>query len=73
MGRSPLIRVEVDKQSCLSSERCVARAPGAFRLDADFLAEATPEATALPEAELEAIARACPGLAIALYRAGDED
>jgi ferredoxin len=68
---SPILRVEVDKQSCLSSGRCVQAAPGAFRFDSDHLAEATEHALALPEPELDAIARACPGLAITLHRAGE--
>jgi ferredoxin len=69
VARGPVVRVEVDKQSCLSSEKCVARAPRAFRLDGDFLAEATAQVLELPEAELEEVARACPGLAIHLHRA----
>jgi ferredoxin len=68
---SPIERVEVDKQSCLSSGRCVEAAPAAFRFDADFLAEATPEAAVLAEERLEAIARACPGFAIHLRRGDD--
>jgi ferredoxin len=68
---SPILRVEVDKQSCLSSGRCVEAAPGAFRFDVDHLAEATERALALPESQLEAIARACPGLAIWLEREGE--
>ena len=68
MQRARIGAVVVDKQSCLSSGRCVAAEPGAFRLDADRLAEATPAALELPEARLEAVAGACPGLAIALSR-----
>ena len=62
------VRVEVDKQSCLSSGRCIEAAPEAFRFDEDFLAEATDEAPALPGEKLDAIARACPGLAIHVER-----
>jgi ferredoxin len=68
---SRVARVDVDKQSCLSSGRCVETAPEAFRFDEDFLAEATDRALALPEAKLDAIARACPGLAIHLERGED--
>jgi ferredoxin len=60
--------VVVDKQSCLSSGRCVAAEPGAFRFDGDRLAETTPAVLELPQARLEAVAGACPGLAIALSR-----
>ena len=68
---SRIARVEVDKQSCLSSGRCVEAAPAAFRFDDDFLAEATDHALELPEEKLAAIARACPGLAITLHEEGD--
>jgi len=63
-----IARVEVDKQSCLSSGRCTEKAPEAFQLDVDFLAQVTSEALNVSEESLEAIARACPGLAIHLYR-----
>jgi ferredoxin len=66
-------RVAVDKQSCLSSGRCVEAAPEAFRFDADLLGEATEAARELPGDRLEAIARACPGHAIALHREGESD
>jgi len=62
--------VRIDAQSCQSSGRCVRAAPGAFALDADHLARALPGAAALPDAELLAIARGCPALAIHVF---DED
>ena len=68
---SRVVRVEVDKQSCLSSGRCVEAAPTAFRFDEDFLAEATDQALALGDEKLAAIARACPGLAIHLEPESD--
>jgi ferredoxin len=64
-------RVEVDKQSCLSSGRCIEAAPEAFRFDADFLAEPTAAAPSLPADKLHAIARACPGLAITVEVDGE--
>jgi ferredoxin len=67
VGASRIRGVSVDKQSCLSSGRCVAAAPGAFRFDDDHLAEATQEAHDLSDEQLEAIARACPGQAIELH------
>ena len=60
------LRIGVDRESCQSSGRCVKNAPGAFRLDADHLAEATDAAQALPDEEKRAIARDCPALAIHL-------
>ena len=73
MQRARIRAVIVDKQSCLSSGRCVAAEPGAFRFDADRLAEATLAALELPEARLEAVALACPGLAISLSREAATD
>ena len=72
MSASRIARVAVDKQSCLSSGRCVEAEGAAFRFDEDQLAEAGPEALRLAEARLRAIARACPGLAINLYDADGE-
>jgi ferredoxin len=60
----------IDAQSCQSSGCCVRAAPGVFGLDADHLARTLPGAAALPDAELLAIARACPALAIHVF---DED
>jgi ferredoxin len=71
MPRPHVRKVVVDKQSCLSSGRCVEAAPEAFRFDGDWLGEPTEAALELSEARLEAIARACPGLAIALLREGE--
>jgi ferredoxin len=65
----PIARVAIDKQSCLSSGRCITAAPEAFRFDDDYLAEPTEGAQRLPEDRLRAVARACPGLAIALLDA----
>jgi ferredoxin len=57
----------IDKQSCLSSGRCVTEAPEAFGFDADHLAEALPGAATLPLARLCEIARACPAFAIGVF------
>ena len=63
--------VSVDKEICMSSGRCVADAPGAFRFDDDELAEAvTPFPPGLSDHELVAIGRQCPSGAITVY---DED
>lgn len=67
------LRVRVDRDACQISGRCVAEAPGAFRLDAAHLAEATSAAHTLPEARQREIARACPAIAISLHdEAGHE-
>ena len=65
--------VKIDKQSCLSSGRCVMAEPDAFGFDDDHLADALPGAGSLtPEALLE-VARACPSFAITvLDEAGNE-
>ena len=66
-------RVRIDKQSCQSSGRCVNAAPSAFELDEDHLAAVRPGTAQLGDAELLAIARGCPALAIALFdEAGNE-
>ena len=56
--------VRIDKQSCLSSGRCVGAAPGAFGWDADHLADVRPEASSLSRERLLEIARNCPSLSI---------
>lgn len=59
-------RIEVDRESCQSSGRCVQAAPDTFALDEDHLAALLPDGR--PSAEsLLAIARACPALAIRLF------
>lgn len=66
-------RVRIDKQSCLSSGRCVATAPEAFGLDADHLGDVLPAAAELRRKALVAIARNCPGLAISLFDESGEE
>ena len=56
--------VRIDKQSCLSSGRCVAAAPAAFGWDGDHLADALPESATLSRERLLEIARSCPSLSI---------
>ena len=60
-------RIEVDKQSCQSSGRCVELEPGGFGWDADDLGDVLPGAAALPRERLLAVARHCPALAISVY------
>jgi ferredoxin len=61
--------VEVDKESCLSSGRCVDSEPAAFRFDADELAEPTERVRELPAERLLAVIHGCPANAI-LPRSG---
>jgi len=63
-------RVELDKDVCISSGKCVADAPHFFRFDADELSEVVADPPELPDTQLEAIARGCPSGAITLF-AGD--
>lgn len=62
--------VSVDKDVCISSGKCVADAPGAFRFDADELAEAVSSSPALSGDALLTIGRNCPSAAISVF---DED
>jgi len=61
--------VRIDKQSCLSSGRCVGAAPAAFAWDADHLGDVLPAAGELERETLCEIARACPALAISVLDA----
>jgi ferredoxin len=56
--------VRIDKQSCLSSGRCVGAAPEAFGWDEDHLGDARAAAATLSRERLVEIARSCPSLAI---------
>jgi ferredoxin len=65
--------VEIDRDSCQSSGRCVAAAPEAFRLDEDHLAQRIDGSEGLSDERKRAIARDCPALAIHLFdEAGNE-
>jgi cytochrome P450/ferredoxin len=55
---------KVDRDSCMSSGRCVTEEPTAFRFGADDLAEPTPAAATLPASRLRQIAFQCPAGAI---------
>jgi ferredoxin len=61
--------VTVDKDACLSSGRCVADAPEAFRFDDDELAEPVEPQPRADDDLLLAVARACPSAAIAVHDA----
>lgn len=66
-------RVEVDKDICLSSGRCVAEHPERFRFDDDEVAEGVPGAPPLPYDAALRLARACPATALLVFDAGTGD
>lgn len=61
------LTVSIDKDVCISSGRCVADAPTAFRFDDDELAEPISEHPPLSDAALLDIARYCPSGAITVH------
>jgi len=62
-------RVEINRETCISSGRCVGDAPGAFVFDDDELATVGDAVSELAETKLLRIARDCPGEAIIAYGA----
>jgi ferredoxin len=65
------LRAQVDEDSCISSGRCVAEAPGRFEFSEEQIAHAVDGAQELGEAALLMIARACPAGAIMLFKGGE--
>lgn len=61
--------VRVDKDLCISSGKCVADFPGAFRFDDDEIAEVADGAATLEDDEMVAAARNCPSGAITVVDA----
>jgi ferredoxin len=66
------LRVQIDKDVCMSSGRCVLDEPEAFQFDGEQLAEPTDGVAELSESRVRAVADACPSRAIRLY-AGDSE
>lgn len=60
-------RVEVKKELCISSAKCVSDAPKIFKFDEDELAEPVTEVIQEQLEVLIRIARNCPGEAITIY------
>ncbi len=56
--------IKIDKQSCLSSGRCVTVAPEGFAFDGDELAETLPGVASVADERLLEIAKSCPSYAI---------
>ena len=67
-------RVGVEVEMCISSGRCVAERPDAFRFDDDEVAEVVPGAPVLPDQVQRDLVRACPSGALQLFdaRTGEE-
>lgn len=61
------VTVSVDKELCISSGKCVADAPQAFRFDGDEIAEPVDMAPSVPTHRLLDVARNCPSGAITVY------
>ena len=66
------VRAEVDEDTCISSGKCVADAPGAFEFDDDEIAHATSLAGTLERDRLIQVARTCPSGAIRVFDGDDE-
>jgi ferredoxin len=66
------LRVEIDRDFCISSGTCVADAPELVRFDDDELAELVPGAAFPPDAALLGLARTCPSGALRVFD-GDEE
>ena len=60
-------RVEVKKELCISSAKCVSDAPKIFKFDEDELAEPVTEVIQEQLEVLIRLAGNCPGEAIAIY------
>jgi ferredoxin len=64
--------VTVDRDECVSAGKCVASVPGYFMFDDDELAMIDPDGPKPDDGTLLRVARACPSMAIHLFRDGDE-
>ncbi len=60
-------RVEVKKELCISSAKCISDAPKIFKFDEDELAEPVTEVIQEQLEVLIRLARNCPGEAITIY------
>ena len=65
-------RIELDRDECISSGRCVAERPDVFRFDQDEIVERVPGGPALGDDELFDLAGDCPSGAIRVFQ-GDEE
>jgi len=65
-------RIELDRDVCVSSGRCVAEAPETFRFDGDEIAELVPGGPRPAGERMFDLARDCPSGAIRVFD-GDEE
>lgn len=65
-------RVEVQKDLCISSGKCVSDGPKVFRFDSQELAEPISETTDYELQSLLKLARNCPGEAITIFAENGE-
>ena len=65
-------RVEVQKDLCISSGKCVSDGPKVFRFDDQELAEPISETTEYELQSLLKLARNCPGEAITIFAESGE-
>ncbi len=65
-GRQPVLRIEIDRESCTGMAECIRIAPRVFALDEDNIAIVV-DASAATREELLKAARECPTQAIRLY------
>jgi len=64
--------VNVERDECLSSGKCVAAVPGFFVFDNEELVALAPDGDKPDDETLLRVARACPSGAIHLHQDGDE-
>jgi len=61
------VSVEIDSECCISSGKCVSRAPSGFAFDDEDLAVTTAAVSEIDVATLRRIANDCPGGAITVH------
>ena len=62
-------RIDVDRDVCISSGKCVADAPDLFRFDDEEIAAPVPGAAAPDDERALGLARACPSGALVVREA----
>ncbi len=70
-GKTPALRIEVDRLCCTGQAECLRIAPGVFQLDGENIAVVV-DAAAADRETLIAAAEACPTQAIRLYELDGE-
>ncbi len=65
-GRQPILRIEIDRESCTGMAECIKLAPGVFELDEEGKCVVVDASAATRDQILKA-AHECPSQAIRLY------